>query len=430
MGSEMCIRDSTGTWDDVQNTTNAYFVLEMPSTSPTFSYKYTLGVEYNGLPNGYERLSVSPAANSIYDAAGNVASTDQSNNVGSFTEEKIREIKFLEHETSFSSYNSMVQVDSNTYAVAYSGNGWDGYLATFTIPTHGRTITEVAQLEHYTSNAKNNSLCKVDADTYLLAYSDAYNDGMLKTFTISAAGAITSGVQLEHDVTYNWFNSLIQLDADTYVLAYTGVNDDGYIKTFTVPSNGSSITQVASLEHDVVKGHFSSLVKVDANTVALAYASGTSSQGYIKTFTIPADGSSITPVASLQHDGIQGKYNSFVQADEDTYVLAYSGSGNDGFIKTFTIPADGSSITQVKKVEHDNVFGQYNSLVKISGGSDSYLLAYGGPDTDGGSAYDGFIKTFSIPVDGTTITETYELEYSTAQGEHNSLVQMDENSFA
>ena len=97
----------------------------MPSTSPTLLNKYTLGVEYNGLPNGYERLSVSPAANSIYDAAGNVASTDQSNNIGSFTEEKIREIKFLEHETSFSSYNSIVQVDTNTYAVSYSGNGWD-----------------------------------------------------------------------------------------------------------------------------------------------------------------------------------------------------------------------------------------------------------------------------------------------------------------
>ena len=420
----------TGTWWDDHGSDSYYYLLEMPSTSPTFLNKYTLGVEYNGLPNGYERLSVSPAANSIYDATGNVASTDQSNNIGSFTEEKIREIKFLEHETSFSSYNSIVQVDTNTYAVAYSGNGWDGYLATFTIPTHGRTITEVAQLEHYTSNAKNNSLCKVDADTYLLAYSDAYNDGMLKTFTISAAGAITSGVQLEHDVSYNWFNSLIQLDADTYVLAYTGVNDDGYIKTFTVPSNGSSITQVASLEHDEVKGHFSSLVKVDANTVALAYASGTSLQGYIKTFTIPADGSSITQVTSYRHDSIQGKYNSFVQADSDTYVLAYSGSGNDGFIKTFTIPADGSSVTQVQKVEHDNVFGQYNSLVKISGGSDSYLLAYGGPDTGGSTAYDGFIKTFSIPVDGSTITETYELEYSTAQGEHNSLVQMDENSFA
>ena len=148
----------------------------------------------------------------------------------------------------------------------------------------------------------------------------------------------------------------------------------------------------------MAQGHYSSLVKVDANTVALAYSSS-SDQGYIKTFTIPADGSSITQVASYRHDSIQGKYNSFVQADSDTYVLAYSGSGNDGFIKTFTIPADGSSITQVKKVEHDNVFGQYNSLVKISGGSDSYVLAYGGPDTQGGTTYDCLLYTSPSPRD-------------------------------
>ncbi|MFL3027706.1 MAG: hypothetical protein ACJZ1O_05400, partial [Candidatus Neomarinimicrobiota bacterium] len=101
-----------------------------------------------------------------------------------------------------------------------------------------------------------------------------------------------------------------------------------------------------------------------------------------------------------------------------------------GLLKRLPFLRMAHPLRKFKKVEHDNVFGQYNSLVKISGGSDSYLLAYGGPDTGGSTAYDGFIKTFSIPVDGSTITETYELEYSTAQGEHNSLVQMDENSFA
>ena len=80
---------------------------------------------------------------------------------------------------------------------------------------------------------------------------------------------------------------------------------------------------MASLEHDVTQGHYSSLVKVDANTVALAYSSS-SDQGYIKTFTIPADGSSITQVASYRHDSIQGNYISFVNADSYTFGLAYS----------------------------------------------------------------------------------------------------------
>ena len=204
---------------------------------------------------------------------------------------------------------------------------------------------------------------------------------------------------------------------------------DGWLKTFTVSADGGTLTQVADLEHDTNGGGHNSLVKVDANTVALAYA-GSGNNGYIKTFTIPTDGSSITQVYSYKHDGIQGKYNSFVQADSNTFVLAYSGSGSDGYIKTFTIPSTGASITQVKKVEHDNSRGEYNSLSRISGGSDNYILAYAGPDSEGGSAYDGFLKTFTIPADGATVTQTYVLEHTDNQAEWNSLVQIDEDTYA
>ncbi len=43
-----------------------------------------------------------------------------------------------------------------------------------------------------------------------------------------------------------------------------------------------------------------------------------------------------TEVASLEHDTIRGRNNSLVQVDSDTYALAYAGPGLDGFIKTFT----------------------------------------------------------------------------------------------
>ena len=286
--------------------------MERNSSSPAFPQGYILGIDYYGLPNGYEQLTVSPAVNSMYDAAGNVASTTQSNNVQSFTEEKIRELKFNEHNTAYGVYNSLVQVDTNTYALAYAGNGSDGYMQTFTIPTHGRTITKVATLEHDVTIGTHNSLCKVDADTYLLAFygyrgNNTYG-GYLRTFTIPADGSSITAVATHRFVNgsnVGQYNSVIQLDADTYVLATMGAGSDGFIQTYTVSADGSTITLVATLEHDTADGKFNSLVKVDANTVALAYA-GSSNQGWIKTFTIPADGSSITQVATKKHDSIQG----------------------------------------------------------------------------------------------------------------------------
>jgi len=95
------------------------------------------------------------------------------------------------------------------------------------------------------------------------------------------------------------------------------------------------------------------------------------------TFLVPSDvfandGNDILEIASLEHDVRQGQYNSLVQVDSDTYALAYEGKDKDGFISTFTISSDGSSIVEVDTLEHDTVKGQYNSLVHVD--SDTPML--------------------------------------------------------
>ena len=397
-----------------------------PSSISISGNVYTLGITYAGLPNGNEVINVVPASNAIWDATGNLASTTQSNNTASFKEEKIREVTYKEHDTSTGTYNSIVKVDDDTYALAYSGYGNDGFIQTFTIPADGTTITEVKSLEYDTGYGVYNSLVHVSGTTYALAYSSynsSYNIGHIKTFTISADGSTVTQITDKNMGYYMTYHSLIQLDSDTYVLAYSYNNNKGYIKTFTISADGSTITEVKSIEHDANLGEYNSLVKVDSNTVALAY-SGNGANGYIKTFTIPSSGASITEVFEYKHDSIYGKHNSFVQVDDDTYALAYSGTGNDGFIKTFTIPADGSAVTQVKKLEHDTDNGTFNSLIKVSSGSDTYILAYTGADTD------GYLKTFTISADGTTLTQVYVIEYDTNQGRYNSLVQIDMDTYA
>ena len=83
------------------------------------------------------------------------------------------------------------------------------------------------------------------------------------------------------------YNSLVQVDSDTYALAYAGDDKNGTISTFTISSDGSSIDEVSSFLHDTPRGIHSSIVQVDSDTYALAYASD-SRIGYISTFTISA----------------------------------------------------------------------------------------------------------------------------------------------
>jgi len=335
----------------------------------------------------------------------------------------ITEVESLEHDEINGEFNSLIKSDSGIYILAYQGEDNDGFISTFTISTNGKTITEIASLEHDEADARYNSLVQVDSDTYALAYEGANNDGFIKTFTIPVDGStITEEESLEHDESDGQANSLVQVDSDTYALAYRGTGPDGIIKTFTISANGETITEEESLVFaDVVGGDKFSLVQVDSDTYALAYE-GASGDGFISTFTILADGETITEKASLEHDESNGGMNSLVQVDSDTYALAYSGGSFTGFISTFTIPADGSTITEVASLEHNEGNNNWSSLVQVD--SDTYILAYSGAD------FDGFISVFTIPVDGSTITEVGSLEHDGADASYNSLVQVDSNTYA
>jgi hypothetical protein len=312
-------------------------------------------------------------------------------------------------------------VDSDTYALAYTGPNDDGFITTFTISADGTSITEIQTLEHDTQNGTNNSLVQVDSDTYALAYAGDDADGYIATFTISSDGAtITEVASLEHVTQADPYNSIIQVDSDTYALAYAGDGQDGYITTFTITSDGATITEVASEEHDTGQGKYNSLVQVDSDTYALAYT-GPNEDGWITTFTITSDGATITEVASLEHDALRGTFNSLIQVDSDTYALAYAGNGEDGFITTFTITSDGATITEVASLEHNIAWGRYNSIVQVD--SDTYALAYTG------NGEDGYITTFTVSADGATITEVALLEHDASKGEHNSLVQVDADTY-
>lgn len=334
-----------------------------------------------------------------------------------------QQIQSLEHDPSFGTQGSLVHVSGDVYALAYRGGTQpSGVIKTFTISADGTIITEVQSLEHDTGDGSFNSLVHVSGDVYALAYANASLQGVLKTFTISSDGtAINQLQQLPHD-SLGRFNSLVHVDADIFALAYTGSANDGFLKTFSIAANGSSITELETLEHDAADGTYNSLVRIDADTCALAYA-GPSEDGFLKTFTISADGLTVTEVQSLEHDAVLGRHSSLVQVSAGVYALAYSGvsGGQDGLIKTFQISADGSTISQLQALAHDPIKGEYNSLVQVD--ADTVALAYSGEGDD------GVIKTFAISADGLAITEVDSLEHDSVNGTHGALARSDGGTF-
>ena len=171
-------------------------------------------------------------------------------------------------------------------------------------------------------------------------------------------------------------------------------------------------TKLQMLEHyngDVGKNL---LQKIDANTVLLLYHRGTGGgQGHLTTFDISADGKTITEVKEISLSSYV-RYPSMAKRAENAFVAAYTGPSNDGFISTIATTADGKTITIKKTMEHDTDNGQYNSILGPI--NDNFGLAYTGPGND------GFIKIFNIPNDD-TITELINVEHDRNQSIYNSV---------
>ena len=360
-------------------------------------------------------------------------------------------VQTLTHDTGQGAHPSIVQVSTNVFAVAYHGTSGKGVIKTFTIASNGSTITENQELQHDGSKAKYNSLIQVDSDTYLLAYEGGSNDGFIKTFTIPSTGnSITQVTSVEHDNAYGKHNSLVQVDSDTYALAYESSNDDGHVATFTVSSDGTTLTEVGSVEYTTDDGENNAFVQVDSDTYALLYhgdnnggiltsftigsngsitdlgtAVQTTGSGegsgmiqvdsdtylaladdYAYTFTISSNGSSITQVASAQFtsNGIYGEESfDLCQVDSDTYLIAFKDSGKDAWLTTINVSSDGSTITKVAELEHDtNNCGEF-SLAKLD--SDTFVLAYSRENNT------GILKTFSVTTDGMLPVELSSFEF-------------------
>ena len=240
-----------------------------------------------------------------------------------------------------SPYNALVKVDENTVALCYrgynygpSGGGSNGsWIKTFTV--NGGTITQAAQLRHFTSWSYYPSWVQADANTFVLAWDDNSSDGIVTTFTIPADGSsITEVAELEYDTDLATYQSIVKLDANTYVVADQSTGNTGQMTTFTIPDDGSTITQVTQITHSASFGFWNSMIPIDEDKVLLTY-SGNSTDGYIKVFQIPTDGSSITEKAAYEHATLFSSHHSLVALDFDTYVLAMTGNYDDGYIRTF-----------------------------------------------------------------------------------------------
>ena len=65
--------------------------------------------------------------------------------------------------------------------------------------------------------------------------------------------------------------------------------------------------------------------------------------------------------------------NSIAQVDSDTYLIAAQAKDEDGYLYTYDISPDGTSITKVAELEFDEYKARFNELYNLGSNSFSWL---------------------------------------------------------
>lgn len=143
----------------------------------------------------------------------------------------------LEFDASQGTDPDICHVSGDVFAIAYRGVDDDGFLVTVTITSAGAIALvggAAGLVEFDTDRCAWPDIMLLAGGIFAIAYSGDGNDGWLATVQISALGQITFLKNLEIDPTNCEQPSIIRISGDQYAVAYSGVGSDGFINTPTI----------------------------------------------------------------------------------------------------------------------------------------------------------------------------------------------------
>ena len=291
-----------------------------------------------------------------------------------------------------------------------------------------------------TQEPRSTGLARVDDDTVAISYTSA---GISTVRTLDINTGPAGGITLVDDKILNFQltgatnnHSLIALDENRLVLAYSQPDSrsNGLLHIITIPATGTVLTDSGVTTITTAQGRYPSVVKLDDDTVVLAYRSN-SAQANIRAVDISAD-NVVSPQDAVNFDpGQRTAYNSLIVVDSDTVALAYSRIGinnnlgdGDGRLHTFDVASSGT-ITAMDSAVYYNAAETATSEERTHLSSlallnpDTIAIAYRG--TDG----NGFIRLYDVDrADGTLTANSTPFEHDTADGAFNSLLGIDDDT--
>ena len=193
------------------------------------------------------------------------------------------------------------------------------------------------------------------------------------------------------------------IDSTHVIVAHGALNSDGFVKIFSFDGSFDNLTLIDTDEFDTTLAQNISIINLDDTNFVIAYRGGGSSFPSLAHISI--DGSYVITVESTTtHDTFTGalQWHRAIKLDSTHFAVCYKGTGNDGFLKTFSLIS--GTFAELDVEEFDTITATQMDIDAFT--SKRLVIA------SRGAGQDGFVRTFTL--DGSwQITEVDEHEFET-----------------
>jgi hypothetical protein len=269
----------------------------------------------------------------------------------------------------------LCQIDAAHYLCAYTGSGWDGWAVVMIVDPTDWTITTGPSFEYDIDNGESPALAQIDATHFLCAYV-GWNGPTAVVLTVNTTDwTITKETPFIFDLNGGADPALYRIDNTHYLCVYEGKFNAGWAAVLTVNTGNWTITKETSLEFDTIKGMSPAISKINQDDYLCAYR-GSGDDGYAVILTVDPGDFNITKGTPFEFDTTKGHAPTLSIIDASHYLCAYQGAGDDGWATVLTVNTTNKTITKETDLEFDMKKATNPVLSKEN--DDYYLCAYDG----------------------------------------------------
>jgi hypothetical protein len=253
----------------------------------------------------------------------------------------------------------------------------------------------INELEFDTINATHVSVALLSTTLAVVAYrgGPAGDDLMITTLRIDDYNYNLYVVDTINDWSDVTYVSVAALDATHFAVSFEDSNPDGIVRTYSCDADGDNISRKDTYTFDALSGDYSDICMMDSTHFVVAY-SDSSSDGWVKSFSV--DGSFyITEEDSLEYNTDVGKFGSLVKFSATVFFICYQGPELDAHISSYVVDG-GWNITKVDEIEFAATDFLSPKTIAVDG--THIALAHGE------TAALGYAVTFSCTAGGDSIT--------------------------